>query len=149
MIRRSNGFSLTELMVVIAIIGLTAAAATPNMIDWLSRRKQSTSARDVLTTMEFARSLAIRRNGTATVTIVGSNVVTVQLTANGATTEQRRTQLAAGVRLVQPGTGALGTSFSFNNQGIPSAAGELLVRDGKHADKSIQVRTGGNVRIIG
>jgi type IV fimbrial biogenesis protein FimT len=149
MMRRNSGFSLTELMVVIAIIGLTAAIATPNMIDWLSRRKQSTSARDVLSTMEFARAIAIRRNGTATVTIVGNNVVTVQLTANGSTTQQRRTQLAAGVRLVQPASGALGTSFSFNNQGIPSATGDLLVRDGKHADKSIQVRTGGNVRIIG
>lgn len=149
MIRRSSGFSLTELMVVIGIIGLTAAIATPNMIDWFARRKQSTSAREVLNTIEYARAIAIRRNGFSRLTLL-ENTVTLEFSVTGAGgAVERRIQLAPGVRLVQPGTGALGNSVIFNSQGIPDKTGDLLIRDGKHPDKRIQVRTGGNARIIG
>jgi type IV fimbrial biogenesis protein FimT len=147
MLRKNSGFSLMELMVTIAIIAILASIATPNMIDWLSRSKQRTSARDVLSAIELGRMTAIRRNATATVTFA-ANTVTVTVTEGGATTTVRTARLASGVSLVQPGAGAIGAVFTFNPQGIPSGSGNVLIRDGKHADKAVQVSVGGNVRIL-
>jgi type IV fimbrial biogenesis protein FimT len=144
MVRKNSGFSMMELMVVIGIIGLLAAIAMPNMIDWLSKRKQSTSTRDVHSTIELARMTAVRRNGTATVTVAASSVA-FTITANGVTTPGRTTRIAAGVTLTREGT--FPASFTFNSQGIPSATGTLLIRDNKHKRLQVEISSGGNVRI--
>jgi len=56
--RRSGGFTLLELMVVVGIIGVVAALAAPAIGDQLADSKTNTIALDVVRTLRHARSRA-------------------------------------------------------------------------------------------
>lgn len=57
-----TGFSLLELIVVLAILGLIAAIGTPNVVSWLARMRSRTAADEVVSTLQSARLQAIARN---------------------------------------------------------------------------------------
>lgn len=62
MVRNNSGVTIIEVMVVIALIVIISAIAVPNYIGWLPKYRLSTSARDVLSDLEFARSAAVKEN---------------------------------------------------------------------------------------
>lgn len=57
-----KGFSLLELIVVLAILGLVAAIGTPNVVSWLARLRSRATADVVVSTLQSARLQAIARN---------------------------------------------------------------------------------------
>ena len=69
--RRSAGFTITEMLIVVAIMGILAAIATPYMGDMIRRQRIKTAAFDVFSSLAFARSEAIKRNTTVTITPTG------------------------------------------------------------------------------
>ncbi|XOF32941.1 MAG: GspH/FimT family pseudopilin [Candidatus Electrothrix sp. YB6] len=60
--KRTEGFSLVELMTVIAIIGIMAAIALPSYISGMPHRRLQAAARDLYNAMQQARSLAVKNN---------------------------------------------------------------------------------------
>lgn len=62
------GFSLTELMIVVAIMALLAAMAAPSMGAMVNRQRIKTAAFDVFSSMAFSRSEAVKRNTAVTLT---------------------------------------------------------------------------------
>ena len=70
---RSAGFNIVELMVVVFIIAVLAAMAGPDMARMIRTQRLKTSAFDVLATLTLARSEAIKRNLTVTITPTGGN----------------------------------------------------------------------------
>jgi type IV fimbrial biogenesis protein FimT len=66
--RRSAGFTITEMLIVVAIMGILAAIAAPYMGDMIRRQRLKTAAFDVFSSLAFARSEAIKRNTTVTIT---------------------------------------------------------------------------------
>ena len=54
-----RGFTLIELMVVVAVLGVLAAIAMPNMRDFIDRQRLITQAREIANVMQLARSEAI------------------------------------------------------------------------------------------
>jgi prepilin-type N-terminal cleavage/methylation domain-containing protein len=66
--RKNSGFTLMEVMMVIAIIGVLCAIATPNLVKWLPRHRVGSAARDVMSALDFARLNAIKANGAVTLT---------------------------------------------------------------------------------
>ena len=56
------GFSLLELIVVLAILGLVAAIGTPNVVSWLARLRSRATADEVMSVLQSARLQAIARN---------------------------------------------------------------------------------------
>ena len=60
--RAQRGFSLVEVMVVIAIMGIVAAIAAPNMAAMIRTQRLKTAAFDMFSSLSFARSEAIKRN---------------------------------------------------------------------------------------
>jgi type IV fimbrial biogenesis protein FimT len=70
---RSAGFNILELMVVVFIIGALAAIAGPDMARMVRTQRIKTSAFDVIASLTLARSEAIKRNVTVTITPTGGD----------------------------------------------------------------------------
>ncbi len=71
---KKKGFSLVELMVVVAIIGIMGAIATPGILHWLPNYRLKSAARDLYSTIQNARLMAVREN--TRLSVVFNNTVT-------------------------------------------------------------------------
>lgn len=69
--RSSQGFTLIELMVTIAVIALIAAVASPAMVTLMNSNRLSSTAGELTAAIQLARAEAIRRS--APVVVCGSN----------------------------------------------------------------------------
>jgi type IV fimbrial biogenesis protein FimT len=67
LVRRSGGFSVIELMVVVMIVGILAAIATPSFRNITATTRVKTAASDIHLSLTRARSEAIKRNLNITV----------------------------------------------------------------------------------
>lgn len=67
---RQAGFTITELMIVLGIVGVIAAIAAPNLGDMIRRQRVKTAAFDLYAGLAHARSEAIKRNVNVNVTPV-------------------------------------------------------------------------------
>jgi prepilin-type N-terminal cleavage/methylation domain-containing protein len=57
-----SGFTMTELVVVIAIIGITLAIAIPSFLTYRPTMRLKGAARDITTTLQWARMKAVSEN---------------------------------------------------------------------------------------
>jgi type IV fimbrial biogenesis protein FimT len=68
--RKPSGFTLIELMVVVALAAIMAALAAPSFKSFVSGQRIKTAASDFVMAAIFARSEAIKRNADVTITAV-------------------------------------------------------------------------------
>lgn len=68
--RLLGGFSLVELMVVVAVIGILLATGLPSFNTWIQNSKIRAAAEAVLSGLQSARSEAIRRNARVAFTLL-------------------------------------------------------------------------------
>ena len=127
---RQAGFSLIELMIAVAIIGIAAALAIPNYSVWYSRSELRQGITEVQNQLLLARMAALSRNVPVTVAVSLANGAIQTTTTNAATGAQiLRSSLrlphvvdlrvgpsAAWTSVVAPAT----ATVSFNSMGMRS-----------------------------
>lgn len=69
---KRGGFTLIELMVTIAILGLTLAMAAPSITTWIQNAQIRTAAENILSGLQLARTEAIRRNANIRFTLAAT-----------------------------------------------------------------------------
>jgi len=67
------GFTLTELMITVAIIGIVASLAVPSFQDMIERNRLKEAIESLKSDLMFARTEAIKRSTNINVTIVGTS----------------------------------------------------------------------------
>ena len=140
--RKNSGFTITELMVTIAVIAILASLAIPNFIAWLPNYRLRSGAEEIQSTLQFARLTAIKRNATATVTFDIANE-TYRASVGGQAIRGGR--MPAGIDINSASFG--GTSVQFDSRGIANNAGTAVVRNNLGRTKTITVYITGNSRI--
>jgi type IV fimbrial biogenesis protein FimT len=70
--QRRAGFTLIELMITLAVLGVLAAIAAPSFSDILERRKLNGAGEALFANLLFAKTEAIKRNTPVRVTFVGT-----------------------------------------------------------------------------
>lgn len=66
------GFTLIELLITLAVLGIVMTLAAPSFADFIKSNRLKTTAFDLLVSLNYARSEAIKRNADATVNPAGA-----------------------------------------------------------------------------
>ena len=143
---RDGGFTLMEVMIVIAIIGLTTALAVPNYIDWNARYQLRQAATEIQGQLSIARISAMSRNSVVTVNLV-LNSGTVQVSAGDASGASviPATQMMGTVTGLNPGP----ASVAFSPLGTRSGGGagnqQISISNSRGLSYSVRVTPRGKV----
>lgn len=122
--RQQAGFTLIEVMIVVAIVGIAAALTAPNVREWMARYDLKQSMSEIAGDLNLAKLVAMNRNRQATVTIqMAGSLVQVSGTSGG--------QEIFGTRILPSRINALpgGTAtVSFSSLGLSTITAPQLIQ---------------------
>jgi prepilin-type N-terminal cleavage/methylation domain-containing protein len=148
--RRSDpekGFTLLELMIVVAIIGVATILAIPNYISWNARHQLRQATSEIQNQLMVGRISAMSRNSVVTVNVslTGGMVVVAAADASGATVFQP-VQMAGSITGLNPAPSAV----AFSPLGIRSGGGAgdqlIAITNQQGLTYSVRVTPGGKVK---
>ena len=156
--QKNPGFTLMELMVVIAIISILSALAVPNFIKLRPKRQLSAATNEILSVMQYARSRALKENTRVGLLFNTANETYKVFFDNGAganasngTQDGDEPTVKSG--RMPPGINLKDTTLAadevfFDSRGLLSNAGGVVnLENSLNVTKSIRIIRTGNSRI--
>jgi prepilin-type N-terminal cleavage/methylation domain-containing protein len=152
-LKNRKGFTLTELMIITAIVGIMASITVPNIIGWMPKYRLKTATRDVYSTLQLARMRAVAREFEYQVSFDLSNETYSISKGNSSSGSTSWTQ--EGVVSTVPDeidivslSGGL-TNLHFHPTGSSSNATTITISNSKGDEKKITVLTAtGRIKIL-
>jgi type IV fimbrial biogenesis protein FimT len=142
--RKNSGFTLIEVLTVIAIIAIVASIVMPNVVAWLPRYRLNSGAEEIQSTLQLARLSAIKENTSATVTFDTTNH-SFLASIDGRTI--RKGKMPVGIRIDSVTSPA--SQVQFNSRGLANGStGDILVKNTQGGAKTIRVNIVGNASIL-
>lgn len=159
--KRSRGFTLIELVVTLAVLGIILGIAIPSFTSWLLKLQIRNAGEAVLHGLQLARSEAIKRNGAVTLTLTGGTGWTITDSA-GASIQERPSgegSQAASITITSPSDTIFPLAMTFGSLGrltspaagvtlsAVGAAGADCTAAGPDSCLVVQVSAGGQIRM--
>lgn len=121
---RERGFTLVELVVVVTIIGVLAALVAPSFFDFMVQQRIRNAAYELIADLTYARSEAVKRNSTVTVTKASTWAGGWTITDAGGTTLRQHPAFSNSVTI------AMGSaSVGFTRDGRASTVASFTLDD--------------------
>ena len=150
----NKGFTLTELTVTLAILGIISAISIPSFFSWLPRHRLKTSVRHIYDDMNMARSRAVKTNTDVGIAFNTSNEnyrVFID-TDQDQDFDSGETVLSNGT--LENGVDILSSTFTSNTYGFNSrgmsagTTGEVRLTNPSGLFLGVRVTTSGCLKII-
>jgi type II secretion system protein H len=126
--RNQSGFSLAELLVIVAVIGIVSVLATPAFISYSQAARLKGGAQELATILNQARQLAITRNSTSCVKQSGQKVRLMVGGCSGTTWTGAGTDSGGWMNLTEDVRVSAATAeVVFTHLGTASTAGTYTV----------------------
>jgi type IV fimbrial biogenesis protein FimU len=151
-LKNRQGFTLTEVVVTLSILGIMTAISIPSYISWLPRHRLQTSVRQIYDDLNLAKIRAVRANIDSCITFnVGNDNYTVFLDVNGDSTYTNGVDtLIKGPVTLENGVNiTAANTCGFNNRGMSTAAGptQISLTNPTGVVTNVNVNTVGNITV--
>ncbi|MBN1932200.1 MAG: GspH/FimT family pseudopilin [Desulfobacterales bacterium] len=162
----NSGVTLLEIVTVIGIMGIMSAIAIPNIISWLPDYRLKSAARELQSTMQFARFRAIKENTNAVVSFnIGTDEYFAFLdngegggtasdeTLNGNERIIRNATMPTEIDMYQASFGSSGGSNTvFNSMGLSdlnnsARDGSVCIKNNQNGYRRVTIQLAGHSRI--
>lgn len=123
---RENGMTLIELMVVVAIMGVSAALAAPSFSQMIANYQVRSGAESIINGLNYARAEAVRRNSAVSfVLTTGGSGWTVSQVSPDTTLQSRSNNDSPGTTVASSN---VSTSVTFLPTGLVQTTGTQLTQ---------------------
>jgi type II secretion system protein H len=153
---KKSGFTLIEVMIVVAMIGIAAAIALPSMGDLIQEYKLRSMARQIVSSLQRLKVMSIKENTDALIQLDETNGrCTLFLDDNNSDTFDDASELISTIDIAAEGLqvqsnfdpGTLDV-LGFNSRGMPAkGVGTITIIKDATRQKQITVNQAGNIRV--
>lgn len=155
---KREGFTITEIFVVLSVLGIMTAIAVPSYISYIPKYKLQTSVRQIYDDMQLAKIRAVKDNTDACITFnTVAETYTVFLDSDGSSSWSAGDIMIKGNVTLENGVDISATTLplntcGFNNRGmLPTGAAPGVVRLTNPTGRLMGVEvlnTAGGIRIV-